>query len=94
MTRAADEYRERYPLTRVQTRALSFIEREIRLTGWAPTIREVGERLGYKSSNSASELVVALERKGVIERARGRGRAMRITEAGYQVLAELRRGAA
>jgi len=93
MSRAAAEYRERFPLTPVQLRALSFIEREIRLTGWAPTIREVGDRLGYRSSNAASGLLAALERKGVIERARGRGRAMRVTDAGHRVLAYLRRGA-
>jgi repressor LexA len=46
--------------------------------GVAPTVREVGERLGMRSIASAHYQLVQCERKGAIIRERGRPRGIRL----------------
>lgn len=69
-----------------QLQVLTAIDRSVRLRGYPPTIRELGDELGIASTNGVNDHLEALERKGLIERAPMRNRAMRITTAGRAAL--------
>lgn len=58
-------------LTERQAKVLGFIQKRWRRTGRAPSYREIAGHLGV-DVRSAFQHVVALERKGVLERAGGR----------------------
>jgi repressor LexA len=56
-------------LTKVQTKALKFIRSSIETSGFAPTLREICDYMGYSAIGSAQDLVLALRRKGFLEAA-------------------------
>jgi repressor LexA len=55
-------------LTRRQAEILEFIREFSAVYGYSPTVREIGERFGIRSTNAVADHLTALERKGVIER--------------------------
>ena len=55
-------------LTLKQRAVLDFIRAENARRGFPPTIREIGERFGLRSTGSVRDHLRALERKGYIER--------------------------
>jgi repressor LexA len=67
------------PLTERQQEILDFIGREIQKNGFPPTIREIGERLGIRSTNGVNDHLKALERKGYIRREKDKSRTLRLT---------------
>lgn len=73
-------------LTEAQRRLLHFIADCIDRRGWAPTMREMQGRFGWRSSASAASHLAALAKKEVIQRGQRSGRAIRITEAGRKAL--------
>ena len=54
------------PLTKRQRQVLDFISDHICDHGFAPTIREIGEEMGIKSTNGVSEHIETLIRKGYL----------------------------
>ena len=67
------------PITQRQLDALSFISEFIDQRGYAPSIREITNYFGYRSTRSAADLVLALDGKGYISVARGISRGIRLT---------------
>ena len=67
----------RYALTDRQKRVLEFIRRSTETRGYPPTLREIGEEFGIKSTNGVSDHLKALERKGYLERDDLKSRALR-----------------
>lgn len=57
-------------------------------SGYPPTIRELGDTLGIRSTNGVNDHLKTLAKKGFIERTSSKSRALTITEAGYEVTAE------
>lgn len=55
-------------LTKRQQSILRFIIESIRDHGYPPTIAEIGEEFGISSTNGVNDHLVALEKKGYIER--------------------------
>lgn len=55
-------------LTKRQEAILRFIIESIRDYGYPPTIAEIGEQFGISSTNGVNDHLVALEKKGYIER--------------------------
>lgn len=55
-------------LTQKQSRILSYIRIFIARTGQAPTVREIGNAFGIKSSNGVSDHLKAIEAKGKLKR--------------------------
>jgi repressor LexA len=55
-------------LTKRQAAILRFIIASIRDNGYPPTIAEVGEKFGITSTNGVNDHLVALEKKGYIQR--------------------------
>lgn len=72
--------------TNRQAEILAFIDARIG-NGLPPTIREICEHFGIRSTNGTAEHVQALIRKGLLERIRVKARAMRVTPKGKREIA-------
>jgi repressor LexA len=66
-------------LTPRQHDILKFIIESIRDHGYPPTIAEIGDRFGLVSTNGVNDHLLALERKGYIERS-SKARGIHVTE--------------
>jgi repressor LexA len=64
-------------LTARQRDILNFIEECIERDGFPPTVAEIGNRFGIKSSNGVNDHLVALDRKGYISRSQ-KARSIRV----------------
>jgi repressor LexA len=67
-------------LTERQNEAFEFIRRFMRTERKPPTLREIGDALGIRSTNGVSKLVRTLEKKGYLEREPNAARGLRLTE--------------
>ncbi len=63
-------------LTDRQREVYDFIQDRIRAWGYPPTIREIGEHLGIKSTNGVADHLKALKRKGYLEHDERKSRAL------------------
>lgn len=68
-------------LTGRQQQVLEGIHQIIKEKGYPPTVREIGERLGLRSSCTVQRHLEALERKGYIKRDRTKARSVEIVQA-------------
>jgi repressor LexA len=68
---------DKTPLTDRQRAVLTFIQRSIEERGYPPTLREIGEHLGIRSTNGVNDHLKALEKKGYLEREDLKSRALR-----------------
>jgi repressor LexA len=66
------------PLTARQNEILEYLRGEIDRRGLPPTIREIGDEFGIRSTKGVEDHLAALERKGFIRRERGKSRAIEI----------------
>lgn len=64
-------------LTQRQEMVLSFIETSITQRGYPPTLREIGNYMGIRSTNGVNDHLRALERKGYLAREDMKSRAIR-----------------
>lgn len=64
-------------LTDRQRQILDFISERIEEQGYPPTIREIGEHMGIRSTNGVNDHLKALERKGYLKREGLKSRALR-----------------
>lgn len=67
-------------LTQRQNETYEFIRRYMRTERKPPTLEEIGEALGIRSTNGVYKLVQALEKKGYIEREKHAARGMRLVD--------------
>jgi len=68
---------DRSALTDRQQQVLDFIAASISERGYPPTLREIGERLGIRSTNGVNDHLKALEKKGYLAREDLKSRALR-----------------
>jgi repressor LexA len=66
-------------LTQRQQMVLDFIRSSITERGYPPTLREIGARMGIRSTNGVNDHLRALERKGYLTREDMKSRALRPT---------------
>ena len=64
-------------LTQRQQMVLDFIRQSIHDRGYPPTLREIGARMGIRSTNGVNDHLRALERKGYLTREDMKSRALR-----------------
>ena len=69
-------------LTARQQMVLDFIQQSISDRGYPPTLREIGARMGIRSTNGVNDHLRALERKGYLTREDMKSRALRPTGLG------------
>lgn len=67
-------------LTKRQEQTLDFIRESIRGRGYPPTLREIGEHMGIRSTNGVNDHLRALERKGYLRREDMKSRALRLVD--------------
>jgi repressor LexA len=65
-------------LTKRQAQTLDFIRQSIEERGYPPTLREIGEYMGIRSTNGVNDHLRALERKGYLRREDMKSRALRL----------------
>lgn len=70
------------PLTDRQEKILTFIKKSIIDQGYPPTIREIGEHFGIRSTNGVNDHLKALERKGYLHRGELKSRALSVIDGG------------
>jgi repressor LexA len=68
-------------LTRRQRQVLMYITRSLEERGYPPTMREIGEVMGIRSTNGVNDHLKALERKGYIRREDLKSRTLRLVGA-------------
>ncbi|HVK75808.1 MAG TPA: transcriptional repressor LexA [Kofleriaceae bacterium] len=79
-------------LTERQQQILDFIADSINARGFPPTLREIGEHFGIRSTNGVNDHLKALEKKGYLRREDLKSRAMRpVAMTNVVSLAERRR---
>src|SRR5436305_1558639 len=69
-------------LTERQEKILAFIKKSIQDQGYPPTIREIGEHFGIRSTNGVNDHLKALERKGYLLRGELKSRALSVIDGG------------
>lgn len=69
---------ESAPLSRLEARALRFITRYLAENTFQPSFREIASHLGLKSTKQVSDLLLALEMKGYVERMGQQSRSVRL----------------
>jgi repressor LexA len=79
-------------LTERQREILQFISASIDERGYPPTLREIGEHFGIRSTNGVNDHLKALEKKGYLKREDLKSRAMRPVEARFAAAGIERRG--
>ena len=67
---------ERKPRGETQDRILAYIQSEIRERGYAPSVREIGEAVGLRSTSTVHGHLLRLEKKGLLRRDAMKPRAM------------------
>jgi len=67
-------------LTKRQEQTLDFIKSSIGDRGYPPTLREIGEHMGIRSTNGVNDHLRALERKGYLTREDMKSRALKLVE--------------
>jgi repressor LexA len=65
-------------LTGRQEQTLDFIRKSIEERGYPPTLREIGEYMGIRSTNGVNDHLRALERKGYLRREDMKSRALKL----------------
>ena len=68
-------------LTKRQLQTLDFIRHSINQRGYPPTLREIGEHMGIRSTNGVNDHLRALERKGYLRREDMKSRALKLVES-------------
>ena len=67
-------------LTPRQSQVFNFIKKHMRKEGYPPTLREIGQALGIRSTNGVNDHLKALERKGFIQREGNRSRSIHLLQ--------------
>lgn len=62
-----------------QQRILDFIKEEVQKKGYPPSVREIGDAVGLKSTSTVHGHLVRLEKKGLLHRDSMKPRAMEVT---------------
>lgn len=68
-----------------QERILAYIQQEIQVRGYAPSVREIGEAVGLKSTSTVHGHLTRLEKKGLLHRDAMKPRAMGLAKAGMSI---------
>jgi len=68
-------------ITKLQRKALLFIEAEMERTGGvAPSVREIADHFHYRSATRARRLLIGLEERGFIRRLPAKDRAIEVVK--------------
>ena len=66
--------------TEKQLRVLAYVKEQIRKNGYAPSVREICQALGLRSTSTVHGYLARLQKKGLIQKAALKPRTIRITD--------------
>jgi repressor LexA len=75
-------------LTSREQAIINFIKARIKAVGYPPSVREIGQSVGLKSSSTVHSYLRRMEQKGVIRRDPTKPRALEVLDRRKQLLAE------
>ncbi len=61
---------------------LKFIEKQVALNGYPPSVREIGKAVGLKSTATVHGYIAALEEKGYVRKENQKGRTLKLLKGG------------
>lgn len=67
-------------ITEKQLRVLAYVKEQIKKNGYAPSVREICQALGLKSTSTVHGYLTRLQKKGLIQKAALKPRTIRITD--------------
>jgi len=67
-------------ITEKQMRVLEYVKEQIKKNGYAPSVREICQALGLKSTSTVHGYLSRLQKKGLIQKAALKPRTIRITD--------------
>lgn len=71
---------EESKVTEKQTKVLEYVKAQIRKNGYAPSVREICQALGFKSTSTVHGYLARLQKNGLIQKAALKPRTIRITD--------------
>lgn len=63
---------------------LKYIEKQININGYPPSVREIGKAVDLKSTATVHGYIAALEKKGYIKKESQKGRTLKLLKGGVQ----------
>ncbi len=73
-------------LTRQQSKILEFIRSEVHTKGYPPSVREICEAVGLKSTSTVHGHLIKLEKKGYIRRDSTKPRAIELLDSSSEII--------
>ena len=71
-------------LNRREKAILKFIEKQVKLNGYPPSVREIGKAVGLKSTATVHGYLASLEKKGYIKKESQKGRTLKLLKGGLE----------
>lgn len=71
-------------LNRREKAIVKFIEKQVKLNGYPPSVREIGKAVGLKSTATVHGYLAALEKKGYIKKESQKGRTLKLLKGGLE----------
>ena len=69
-------------LNRREKAILKFIEKQVKLNGYPPSVREIGQAVDLKSTATVHGYLASLEKKGYIKKESQKGRTLKLLKGG------------
>ena len=71
-------------LNRREKAILKFIEKQVKLNGYPPSVREIGKAVDLKSTATVHGYLASLEKKGYIKKESQKGRTLKLLKGGLE----------
>lgn len=71
-------------LNRREKAILKFIEKQVKLNGYPPSVREIGKAVGLKSTATVHGYIASLEKKGFVKKESQKGRTLKLLKGGLE----------
>ena len=71
-------------LNRREKSILKFIEKQVKLNGYPPSVREIGKAVGLKSTATVHGYIASLEKKGYVKKESQKGRTLKLIKGGLE----------
>ena len=68
-----------------QRQILDYVKNKIKTSGYPPSVREIGQAVGLKSSSTVHAYLLQLEDKGLLRRDPAKPRAIILTETDHDI---------
>ena len=71
-------------LNRREKAILKYIEKQVKINGYPPSVREIGKAVGLRSTATVHGYLASLEKKGYIKKESQKGRTLKLLKGGLE----------